>query len=224
MRGIEGNFMAQPRVFAHSALPVTPSNSGTIDGTSDRGCALYIGSTGNLAVRMEGTHKAVDINGNEYETNVNVFKNVPGSSFLPILVVQVLDSSVVELQERAQYYDSELNRWEDIADSLQGQLALLTKQLADLDQQIDEAQVITEKICDNQGEDSGACSIARNNLDNLLSDKETLEQEKEKTENELDEAVANVSQYQDWLDTIEDQIASGEGIVDTDASDILALF
>jgi len=224
MRGIEGNFMAQPRVFAHSALPVEPSNSGTIDGTSDRGCALYIGSTGNLAVRMEGTHKAIDINGNEYETNVNVFKSVPGSSFLPILVVQVLESSVVELQERVQYYNSEQEKWEGIAASLQQREADLKQQLKDLDQQIDQTQSITEKICNEEGEDSGACVIARNNLDNLLSDKEAIEQEIQKTEDDLAEAQDNAEEYMGWKQAIEDQIESGEGVVDTDASDILALF
>ena len=46
MRGIEGNFMAQPRVFAHSAVPVDIGSP--IAGTEERGCALYVGTGGTL--------------------------------------------------------------------------------------------------------------------------------------------------------------------------------
>ena len=76
MRGLEGNFMAQPRVFAHDAKNVTPGTS-RIANTEDRGVCLYVGDSGDVEVIMEGG------------TTI-VFTNVPSGSFLPILVTHVL--------------------------------------------------------------------------------------------------------------------------------------
>jgi len=81
VKGLAGNFQAQPRVFAHDAVGLTAAqiNSGTyvIPNTSDRGVCLYVGvKMATLEVTMESG-------------NPVVFKGVNAGSFLPILVTSV---------------------------------------------------------------------------------------------------------------------------------------
>ena len=93
--GLAGNMQAEPRVFAHHAKEVTIGNNpnvatGVVDFTAppdplpagdsisklQRGACLYIGTGGNVKVRMESK---ADV----------TFYNVPDGSFLPIQVVKV---------------------------------------------------------------------------------------------------------------------------------------
>ena len=119
MRGIEGNFMAQPRVFAHSAVPVDIGSP--IAGTEERGCALYVGTGGTLVVEMEGTHEAVDAAGNTFNTNINIFTNVGTGMFLPILVVKVLESNAEFFSQRLSYYANLINSLEQENKELEAQ-------------------------------------------------------------------------------------------------------
>lgn len=79
--GLQGNEMAQPRVFAHDAKIVYEDV--TIPGTETRGCCLYIGevtsgaTATDITVVMESGQQAV-------------FSKVPHGSFLPILVTKVV--------------------------------------------------------------------------------------------------------------------------------------
>ena len=89
INGLEGNFQAQPRVFAHSANSLTiPSGaSNTVDTYPappndtnvlvSRGACLYVGGTGDVKVLLEG------------DTNPVVFKGVQQGTFLPILALKV---------------------------------------------------------------------------------------------------------------------------------------
>jgi mannose/fructose-specific phosphotransferase system component IIA len=82
MRGLEGNFQAQPRVFAHDAVDITPNDGADIPNTSERGCCIYVGDISggsNIKVTMES--------GNEI-----TFTGVVAGSFLPILVKKVFST------------------------------------------------------------------------------------------------------------------------------------
>tara|TARA_R100000742_G_C4173940_1_gene11294 strand:- start:200 stop:490 length:291 start_codon:yes stop_codon:yes gene_type:complete len=76
LRGLEGNMMAQPRVFAHDAAAVTKSDTTDIPNTEYRGCCLYVGGQGNIKVTMESGEEVT-------------FTGVAAGSFLPILVTRV---------------------------------------------------------------------------------------------------------------------------------------
>lgn len=81
--GLQGNEMAQPRVFAHDARSV--SLNVTISGTETRGVCLYVGDaaggTGkDITVIMESGSQAT-------------FYAVPAGSFLPVLVTKVVSFS-----------------------------------------------------------------------------------------------------------------------------------
>ena len=77
IKGLVGNEMAQPRVFAHDAVAI--SGSGTqIAGTENRGCCLYVGTGGNIVVKMEGSSNDV------------TFTNVPNGTFMPVLVTHYI--------------------------------------------------------------------------------------------------------------------------------------
>ncbi len=83
IKGLAGNFQAQPRVFAHDAVGLTAAqiSSGTyvIPNTSDRGVCLYVGKAmDTITVTMESGSTPV------------VFKGVNSGSFLPILVTSVI--------------------------------------------------------------------------------------------------------------------------------------
>ncbi len=82
VKGLAGNEMAQPRVFAHDAVGLTAAQiaSGTyvIPGTEDRGVCLYVGAAmTSITVTMESGRSSV------------IFKGVSAGSFLPILVTSV---------------------------------------------------------------------------------------------------------------------------------------
>lgn len=88
-KGVQGNFAAQVRVFAHDAVSVTPG-SARIANTDQRGVCLYIGGQGNVEVTMEsGT--------------TQIFKNVSAGTFLPILVTHVLSSNTTATEILALY-------------------------------------------------------------------------------------------------------------------------
>ena len=98
--GLQGNMQAEPRVFAHHARELTlgddpdqgvgvlnfeentdpqPGDTTTV---LQRGACLYVGTGGNVKVRMES----------QYLKNPKVdvtFKNVASGSFLPIQVIKV---------------------------------------------------------------------------------------------------------------------------------------
>jgi len=90
-KGVQGNFAAQVRVFAHDAVSLNPLNNNQISGTSDRGVCLYIGGAGDVEVKMEGSSTSV------------VFKNVSAGTFLPILVTHVLPGSTTATEILALY-------------------------------------------------------------------------------------------------------------------------
>ncbi len=85
VKGLAGNFQAQPRVFAHDVVGLTAAqiNSGNyvIPNTSDRGVCLYVGvKMTTLEVIMESGSQVV-------------FKGVNAGSFLPILVTSVTEAT-----------------------------------------------------------------------------------------------------------------------------------
>ena len=84
VKGLAGNFQAQPRVFAHDAVGLTASqiNSGTyvIPGTESRGVCLYVGKAmDSITVIMESGKQVI-------------FKGINAGSFLPILVTSVVNA------------------------------------------------------------------------------------------------------------------------------------
>lgn len=105
--GLEGNFQAQPRVFAHSAkaltIPVGAGNSVEVLDTSgvpaegdeitilSRGACLYVGGLGDVKVLLEGDF-TVDKTTGVVTENPVVFKAVPAGSFLPIQALKVYGS------------------------------------------------------------------------------------------------------------------------------------
>ena len=100
--GVKGNMQAEPRVFAHHAKEVdisgltsssqsvgvldfsTPANPQPGDTTDvlQRGACLYVGTGGNVKVRMESQYLKSP------KTEVT-FYNVQSGSFLPIQVLKV---------------------------------------------------------------------------------------------------------------------------------------
>jgi len=93
IRGLEGNQNAQPRVFAHDAVSVTPSDTVDIPGTDTRGVCIYIGSIAggtDIKVIMESG-------------NPVTFKGLSAGSFLPILVTRVLATGTTATEILALY-------------------------------------------------------------------------------------------------------------------------
>ncbi len=91
--GLSGNEMAQPRVFAHDAVSVTPSDTVDIPGTDTRGVCIYIGSI------ADGTDiKVIMESGNPV-----TFKGLSAGSFLPILVTRVLATGTTATEILALY-------------------------------------------------------------------------------------------------------------------------
>ncbi len=95
IRGVVGNMQAEPRVFAHDAIPINVSDFGellmpppvgpiTAGGTAgintfNRGCCLYVGVESNIEVQMESG-------------KICTFKRVAPGSFLPILVIKIISA------------------------------------------------------------------------------------------------------------------------------------
>ena len=93
IRGVVGNMQAEPRVFAHDAIPINVSDFGNLlmpppvgpigPGGSvgqvvfNRGCCLYVGIESNIEVQMESGRTCT-------------FKRVPPGSFLPIMVIKII--------------------------------------------------------------------------------------------------------------------------------------
>lgn len=222
MRGIEGNFMAQPRVFAHSAQPVTLGIN--ISDTDQRGCALYVGTTGTIVVTMEGTHKAEDVVGNLYDTNVSIFYNVPGGSFLPILVTSVLESNQVELTARADFYDIQFKKDQDLLADLQEQLSELRDNLANAKQEADEAKEAADGVCKKLGENSGPCEVAKQQALRLEAIASELSSEDEELTAEVEEQEAKTAKAEKQAEEAKSASEDPSLVVSTDAENILALF
>ena len=218
MRGIEGNFMAQPRVFAHSAVPVDIGSP--IAGTEERGCALYIGTGGTLVVEMEGTHEATDAAGNKFNTNINIFTNIGTGMFLPILVVKVLESNEEFFAQRLDYYADLINSLEEENSAINDQIPPLQDEIAKLDE-IKDALLSQLKAAIESGNDILAASLdiqiqnITDQIDQLVSQVKDLEARLKEIPEEIDEATEAISQITK---------ASVEGTVETDASGILGLF
>lgn len=93
MRGLEGNMQAEPRVFAHDAVDVTPNDTTNIPDTTERGCCIYIGDISggtDIKVKMES--------GNDI-----TFKGVAAGTFLPILVTRVFATGTTATEIIALY-------------------------------------------------------------------------------------------------------------------------
>ena len=52
MKGVQGNFAAQARILGHDAVAISASAT-QISGTEDRGVCLYVGTGGDITVKME---------------------------------------------------------------------------------------------------------------------------------------------------------------------------
>ncbi len=93
--GLEGNMMAQPRMFAHDAVGIDPADFGNLlvpvpatlpSGLEEtvfmqRGACLYVGvNCSSIQVTMESGSQPT-------------FLNVPAGSFLPILITAVIDAN-----------------------------------------------------------------------------------------------------------------------------------
>ena len=87
LRGVVGNMQAEPRVFAHDAIPINVSDFGDLlmpppdfgERTFNRGCCIYAGVESNIQVLMESGRLCT-------------FKRVAPGSFLPILVIKVISA------------------------------------------------------------------------------------------------------------------------------------
>ena len=84
--GVIGNFQAEPRVFAHDAIPINVADFGNLlippppadsETTFNRGCCLYVGVESNIEVQMESGRTCT-------------FKKCAPGSFLPILVLKII--------------------------------------------------------------------------------------------------------------------------------------
>jgi len=98
--GLEGNEASQPRVFAHSATPITGTNivtpfagqqvvttgtpaAGDTVSVLRRGACLYVGVACDITVVLESQDPDTLI------ADAVTFYGVPAGSFLPILVTKV---------------------------------------------------------------------------------------------------------------------------------------
>ena len=107
--GVKGNMQAEPRVFAHHARELDLSNltkssdsigvlnfdantnpqAGDTTNVLQRGACLYVGTGGNVKVRMESQYLK--------DPKVEVtFYNVQSGSFLPIQVLKVFGPNEVD--------------------------------------------------------------------------------------------------------------------------------
>jgi len=83
--GVIGNMQAEPRVFAHDAIPINVSDFGNLlmpdptqgERSFNRGCCIYVGVESNIEVQMESGRLCT-------------FKRVAPGSFLPILIIKVI--------------------------------------------------------------------------------------------------------------------------------------
>lgn len=204
MKGIEGNFMSQPRVFAHSAVPVSATPA-RIPGTEERGCALYVGTGGTLVVKMEGTHQTALMPGPSY---VAIFTNVPNGSFLPLLVTHVLDDNSSDLEDQVAFGEAAVTAAEEqkAAAQLAVEAAETAREEAVKDKEICLGKGGTDEACDlTYGPAIDAAARALSEAEDELKDAEDALQLAEK---QLDIANANLD----------------EGAIATDATGILGLF
>lgn len=210
--------MAQPRVFAHSAVPVDIGSP--IAGTEERGCALYIGTGGTLVVEMEGTHEATDAAGNKFDTNINIFTNIGTGMFLPILVVKVLESNAEFFAQRVDYYTNLINALEQqntaldaLKEEKQTELDKLEKKKEDLLAQL--------KAAIEAGDDILAASLDIQ-VQNITDQIDELEKQLEEINEDIDQIAEDIDAASAAVEQVEE--AQVEGTVETEASGILGLF
>lgn len=210
--------MAQPRVFAHSAVPVDIGSP--IAGTEERGCALYVGTGGTLVVEMEGTHEAVDAAGNTFDTNINIFTNIGTGMFLPILVVKVLESNAEVFSQRVDYYTNLINSLEQETTDLDARKAEIEVEIEKLEEQ-KENLLIDLKNAIEAGNDILAASIdiqvqnVTDQIDALLEELAIIEEQLDQKTEAIDIASKAIKQV---------EAAAVDGTVETDADQILGLF
>jgi phage shock protein A len=218
MRGIEGNFMAQPRVFAHSAVPVDIGSP--IAGTEERGCALYVGTGGTLVVEMEGTHQAVDAAGNTFDTNVNIFTNIGTGMFLPILVLKVLESNAEVFAQRVDYYS-------DLINSLEQENTAFETRKSEVEAALDKLEEKKVELLAQLKEaiEAGNTILAASldiEVQNVTDEIDELQEELAEIEEQLDQIAEGIDVASKAIKQVE--AASEDGTVETEASQILGLF
>ena len=219
-RGLEGNFMAQPRILAHSVLPITEDLVGKIlPFTEGRGCALYIGGqepgteSCDVVVRMEGS---TDVGfGPE---DVVVFRNVTPGSFLPILVTSVLASDEAFYEERINYLNAKVIELDKSISSNQVREKQIDTEVIETEQKSKEAV----KACqDLPSGEIKQCEIdVAKKYDPILA---SLELEKQKLEEEIRDSQRQIAEMDKNIAELQDIIDSGS-TVETSAINILGLF
>jgi len=219
-RGLEGNFMAQPRILAHSVLPITEDLVGKIlPFTEGRGCALYIGgqepgtTSCDIVVRMEGS---TDIGfGPE---DIVVFRNVAPGSFLPILVTSVLSSDVEFYEERINYLNAKLVELDQSIASDKARLEAVETEIAETEIKKKEAF----KACqDLPPVEVKQCeSDAAKKYDKILK---SLREQEAELNDEIDANERQKVEADKAIAEAEDVINSGL-TVETSAINVLGLF
>lgn len=138
--------MSEPRVFAHSATNILPSKD-PIRLIDDRGVTLYVGSGGNVVVKMEGSHYSTDPFGVLHLTNINVFSNVPNGLFMPILVTHVLDNDNELWEQWENYYRDEMTLIENKISKLEKEAETAKQSKQTLEIMLSKQQEEFEKKC-----------------------------------------------------------------------------
>ena len=118
--GLSGNEAASPRVFAHSATPLTGANIvgdtpagqtvvttgtpslGDTVSVLNRGACLYVGLACNITVVMEGQPNSTLL------ADATTFFGVTAGSFLPVLVTKVF--RVTKAADDSNFTSAEANK------------------------------------------------------------------------------------------------------------------
>ena len=225
MKTVQGNFMAEPRVFAHSARNITPSSE-SIPLIDERGVALYIGSGGDVIVRMEGTHVSTDPVGNPWVTNICVFRNVPDGLFMPVLVTHVLENNEEEWKNYIAFYE---NLGESLSRQIEQMNKLITKlneQEAVLREEIEVAKFNYDKNCAGGNPRSKSyCSNLQKTINNLKDQLSETQRQKEDATKQLDQLQEDANTNKQDQDTLEKLYnADPSPIIETTAENIVALY
>ena len=219
-RGLEGNFMAQPRVLAHSVLPITEDLVDNIlPFTEGRGCALYIGGqepdteSCDIVVRMEGT-----TNVGFGEEDIVVFRNVTPGSFLPILVTSVLESDAAFYEQRINYLEGEIRKAKQ-------EVASLTTEDGNLKDEIGINEDLKKEGLRDCGKlpepERPSCEDNVTRKYNLII--KSLEERRLEITVEINNLNIKITEKEDKVNEFQDVIDSGS-TVQTSAINVLGLF
>jgi uncharacterized coiled-coil protein SlyX len=219
-RGLEGNFMAQPRILAHSVLPITEDLVGKIlPFTEGRGCALYIGgqepgtTSCDIVVRMEGS---TDVGfGPE---DIVVFRNVAPGSFLPILVTSVLESDEAFYEERINYLNEKIVELDQSISSDKTKLKDIDGKIAETEVQKKEAIRACQELPPIEAKQCESNALKKYDpiIEGFRTEQEKLEADIEDSERQKAEADAIIAESRDIIDS---------GLtVQTSAINVLGLF